>query len=141
MADERFQVTLSRKSGYQFRALLDDGQALVVDESAPLGGGEGPSPARLLATAVGHCLSASLTFCLGRSKIELLDLTTTVSGEYARNEKGRLRVGHLRVKIEPRVRAEDRDRMRRCLEVFEDYCVVTESVRKGVLVEVAVEPS
>ena len=31
-------------------------------------------------------------------------------------------------------------RMRRCLELFEDFCVVTQSVRSGSEVDVAVEP-
>jgi hypothetical protein len=61
MADT-FEVRLNRIAGYQFRADFgDDGiPSLVVDEPAPLGGGTGPNPARLLATAVGNCLSSSL---------------------------------------------------------------------------------
>ncbi len=34
----------------------------------------------------------------------------------------------------------DKDRIGRCLELFEDFCVVTASVRKGVEVEVQVVP-
>jgi hypothetical protein len=30
--------------------------------------------------------------------------------------------------------------MRRCLELFEDFCVVTQSVRSGIAVDVSVEP-
>jgi hypothetical protein len=30
--------------------------------------------------------------------------------------------------------------MRRCLELFEDFCVVTQSVRRGIDAEVAVAP-
>ncbi|MEZ4455434.1 MAG: OsmC family protein [Gemmatimonadales bacterium] len=141
MAAERFEVTLHRQSGYRFDADTDDGHRLAVDEPAPLGRGEGPNPARLLATAVGHCLSASLTFCLRRAQVELLDLTTTVSGEYSRNERGRLRIGRIRVKVAPRVADADRDRLARCLELFEDYCVVTESVRHGIPVDIEIEDS
>jgi hypothetical protein len=31
--------------------------------------------------------------------------------------------------------------MQRCLELFEDFCVVTQSVRAGINVEVDVEPT
>ena len=33
-----------------------------------------------------------------------------------------------------------RSRVERCLELFEDFCVVTQSVRNGIEVDVAVEP-
>lgn len=140
MASDTFEVALTRETGYRFAVELDDGQEFVVDEFPPIGRGEGPNPARLLATAVGHCLSASLVYCLNRAKIEPLDVRTTVEGRLERNERGRLRIGGLRVRIEPVVPEEDLERMNRCLEVFEDYCVVTQSVRKGIPIEVVVEP-
>lgn len=140
MASETFEVALTREAGYRFEVELDDGQELLVDEQPPLGRGEGPNPARLLATAVGHCLSSSLVFCLNRAKIELLDLHTVVTGRLERNERGRLRVAELRVRLEPVVPAGEVERLGRCLEVFQDYCIVTESVRKGFPVEVEVEP-
>lgn len=38
------------------------------------------------------------------------------------------------------LRPEDGERIGRCLELFEDLCVVTQSVRTGIDVQVAVEP-
>jgi hypothetical protein len=35
--------------------------------------------------------------------------------------------------------AEDLPRSKTCLEIFEDFCIVTESVRKGIPVDVEVE--
>lgn len=37
--------------------------------------------------------------------------------------------------------AEGRERMGRCLEIFESFCTVTESVRQGIDVKVSVEPA
>ena len=56
-----------------------------------------------------------------------------------RNEKGRLRLGPLKVRIEPDVHVESPGRVDRCLEVFEDFCIVTQSVRDGLEVEVEVQ--
>ena len=43
------------------------------------------------------------------------------------------------MKLHPQVQPEAEPRMRRCLELFEDFCVVTASVRDGIAVDVAVD--
>lgn len=137
---DTFEVRLQRLGGYRFRT--DFGSAeippLIVDEAPPLGEGTGPNPARLLAAAVGDCLSASLIFCLGRSRVEVAGVETTVIGTYSRNERGRLRVGGLDVSIEVDVPGSDPEKLGKCLEMFEDFCVVTGSVRQGIDVRVRV---
>jgi hypothetical protein len=52
-----------------------------------------------------------------------------------------MRVGSISVLLEPVVAAADYDRMPRCLSVFEDYCVVTASIRSAIAVDVKVEPT
>lgn len=113
---------------------------LDVDEPPPLGALGGPNPARLLGAALASCLGASLLFCLGRARIGVRGLHASVEGTMTRNERGRLRVGRVRVRLEPVVAVADQPRMARCLEVFEDFCVVTASVRPGVQVDVQVTP-
>ena len=136
-----FSVSLARHRGYQF--LVDfqerDLPALTLDEPPPLGEGRGPNASRVLAAAVGDCLSASLLYCLERAKIPVSDFEATVEGELVRNERGRMRIGGLRVKLMPRV-GTDPARAKRCLELFEDFCIVTQSVREGIDVQVEVEP-
>ena len=143
MTQDRFALTLTLQGGYAFT--VDFGQEgvddLMVDEPPPFGAGRGPNAARLLAAAVGHCLGASLLFCLRRSRIPVKQLRVTVAGTLVRNERGRLRIGEIRVSLAPDITPEDRDRIGRCLDVFEDYCIVTESVRQGIPVTVAVEPA
>lgn len=133
-----FEVQLQRLDGYQFRVdFASEGvPPLVVDEPPPLGQGAGPNPARLLATAVGSCLSASLLFCLSKARVEVGGIETAVTGTYRRNERGRLRIGRLDVVLE--VDAPDASELGKCLDLFEDFCVVTESVRAGVDVGVTV---
>lgn len=135
-----FAVNLTLRDGYSFDVEFADGEGppLIVDELPPLGEANGPNPARLLAAAVGSCLSASLLFCLRKSRIEVAQLRTTVDGTIARNERGRLRISGLRVRLAPDVTAEQRERMGRCLDLFQDFCIVTESVRDGIAVDVEV---
>jgi organic hydroperoxide reductase OsmC/OhrA len=66
-------------------------------------------------------------------------MRTSVAASLVRNDRGRLRVGALRVQIHPEVDEADQGRIERCLSLFEDYCVVTQSVRAGVDVSVEVK--
>jgi organic hydroperoxide reductase OsmC/OhrA len=135
-------VVLELEEGYRFRADLGlpGVPPLVLDEPPPLGEGAGPDAARVLAAAVGDCLSASALFCLRKARVEVRGMRTEVSVSFVRNEQGRLRIGGIGVRMRPEVARGDVGRIRRCLEVFEDFCVVTQSVRGGIDVRVEVEP-
>ncbi len=134
-------TSLAREEGYRFRVHFDrEGVPnLITDESPPLGEGKGPNPSRLLATAVGNCLAASLLFCLGKPRLSLHGLEAEVLTEFTRNEAGRLRIGGIRVRLLPHWTEETAAKARRCLEIFEDFCVVTDAVRHGVPVAVQVD--
>lgn len=140
MEQDRFALTLDLQHDYAFTAEfgLPGVPPLTLDEPPPLGAGDGPNAARLIAAAVGNCLAASLLFCLRKSRIQLKQLHAAVEGTLVRNERGRLRIGEIQVRLAPEVAPEDRDRMGRCLELFEDFCIVTESVRQGIPVTVEV---
>jgi organic hydroperoxide reductase OsmC/OhrA len=142
MDERHFAVTLSRQAGFAFAARYDGGwPPLILDEPQPLGGGQGPNAPRLLGVAIGHCLASSLLFCLGKARVPVEDLSVRVEGTIARNDEGRLRVTELRVTISPTVPTADQDRMQRCLGLFEEFCTLTASVRKGIPIHVNVTPS
>jgi len=136
-----FTTKLERVKDYQFRVRFDlpGMPELGTDEPEPVGKNAGPNPSRLLSAAVGNCLSSSLVFCLTKGRINVGDLKTSVETVMRRNEKGRWRIATLNVKLRPVMREDDVARSKRCLELFEDFCIVTESVRKGIEVNVDVE--
>ncbi len=138
-----FGVTLELQQGFEFDVDFQQPGVppLRMDEPPPLGAGHGPSAARVLAAAVGHCLSASALFCLRKARVDVRGVRTHVRGSLVRNEHGRLRVGRLAVTILPELGSGDPGRVARCLELFEDFCVVTQSVRAGIDVKVNVEPA
>ncbi|MCS7219715.1 MAG: OsmC family protein [Anaerolineae bacterium] len=135
-----FSLELERVQDFEFKASFDWTHLppLTLDEPEPLGKRKGPNAARLLGAAVGNCLSASLLFCLQKARLEVKGLKTLVTGFLGRNEQGRWRVVRLDVKIILDMPKEELPRISRCLEIFEDYCVVTASVRKGIEVNVLV---
>ena len=127
-------VELDEITNYQFT--VDFGNAtLLVDEPPPLGEGAGPNASKMLIAAVANCLSASLIFCLMKFKNEVEGVKAKATGKLTRNEKGRLRIGQIDVEI--RLAAEY-DHLDRCLAQFEDFCVVTASVRAGIPVSVRI---
>ena len=134
------RVHLTRLDAYRFRADFGDPaiQPLQVDESPPLGKGAGPSPTRLLATALAQCLSSSLIFCLGKSRVEVGKLESEANVTLVRNERNRVRVGRVDVVLRPELPGAAPEQVQKCLELFEDFCVVTASVRQGLTVGVKV---
>jgi uncharacterized OsmC-like protein len=134
-----FTVSVERIKDYEFRVRFDKGHYADVsaDEPVPLGGDSAPNAARYLAAAIGNCLSASLVFCANKAKVELSALKSEVRVDLVRDERKRLRIGRLDVTLAPRI-AGDGD-LTQCLSVFEDFCVVTESVRAGIDVDVKVQ--
>lgn len=141
MDEKGFDLTLTLGEGYQFDTAFDGEKManLLLDEPEPLGQDEGPNAARVLGAAVGNCLSASLLFCLRRARVNVEGMQTRVHGTITRNEKGRLRVQTVAVQILTEIPPEDQSRVDRCLAVFEDFCIVSGSVRKGIDIDVEVE--
>ena len=142
---QEHRVELRFVRGYEFVATFGDGEGLppvVFDEPPPLGEGTGPNAAAVLAAAVGNCLASSFIYCLHKVRLEPEDLSATVVAHVARNENGRFRISGIDVELTPKLRENDQMRFERCERLFEDFCVVTESVRRGITVNVKVgEPS
>ncbi len=134
-------VHLRLEEGYRFTVDFGDGLGpLTMDEPPPLGGAEGPNASAVLGAAVGNCLSASLAYCLRRAHLDVVGLSADVEVAPQRDERGRLRIGSVQVHLRPVVDGGGEGRLTRCLELFEDFCVVTASVRRGIPVEVRVDP-
>jgi organic hydroperoxide reductase OsmC/OhrA len=142
MADtQQFSITVQQESDFVFRIAFDETGIpdLFTDEPPPLGGDSGPNPSRMLVAAVANCLSASLLFALRKFKNAPGTLTSRATATLGRNEQGRLRVQHIDVTLHLPGEAGDYQQLERVLAQFEDFCVVTESVRAGVQVSVRVE--
>jgi uncharacterized OsmC-like protein len=132
-------VTVRLDRDYRFTAAFDDmpeAGPVRFDEPAPLGNGTAPNAAAMLGAAVGNCLAASLAFCLRRARVDVAGLTAHVTTRVVRNERGRFRIAGIDVALDPRVA--DAAKLARCGDLFEDFCVVTESVRHGIPVAVSV---
>ena len=98
-----FGITVEQLQDYEFKVRFDKPQfpEWRLDEPAPLGKDAWPNASRVLAAAIGNCLSASLLFCARKAKVPLGPIHTSLKMQIVRNERGRLRVGQVEVEIEP----------------------------------------
>lgn len=136
---ETASVTVTQKADYQF--VIDFGAAipaLLADEPAPLGKGDGPAPDHLLLAAVANCLSASLLFALRKFKQDPGGITTKATCTIDRNEHKRLRVLEIQVAITLGADGAQLQHLDRVLSQFEDFCTVSQSVQAGIPIKVAV---
>ena len=138
--DVSFSIQLEQRENYQFTMKLDwpDAPDLALDSGPPLGRSAGPDAERLLAGAVGYCLTASLLFCMRKFKQTPGTLRTEVSGALTRNERGRLRIGGLNARIHLSDEAGQITHFDRCAKQFEDFCVVSDSIRHGIALNVEI---
>jgi uncharacterized OsmC-like protein len=140
MDSKTFSVRMKLLENYLFEVDFGEFGNIMTDEPPPLGDGEGPNPSAMLAASVTNCMSASLLFALRKYKNDPGELNASVTGTVERVDKY-LRITHLEIDIQlGRQRAELPD-IDKALEQFENFCVVTQSVRHGVPVSVVVRDS
>jgi uncharacterized OsmC-like protein len=134
-----YTVAVEQIADYEFRVRFDKpeyGDA-HLDEPPPLGKDSGPNAGRLLAAAIGNCLSASFLFAARKNGASIGSLRAEVTVEVVRNQNRRLRIGRLLVTLDAGVAPGDVESARKAAEMFEDFCTITASVRQGIPVEVA----
>lgn len=139
MSDD-LAIELRHKTDYRFEIDFDHGHSpmLLTDLGPPLGAAAGPDPEKLLASAVATCLSSSLLFALRKHGNDAPPMHTIATPMLARNEQKRLRVAQIDVVIRLGVPAGSLKGLERVLASFEDFCVVTQSVRAAVPVNVRI---
>ncbi len=136
----RFVIELQQKEKYQLAVEFDwpHTPALVLDEPPPLGECAGPNASRLLAAAAAHCMAASLLYCLFKDDPPANCLRTQAACVLVRNDKQRLRVGQLEITLIAGEAITSSKRFARCKDLFEDFCVVSASIRQGIPTSVSI---
>lgn len=134
------RVLLEQEGPYAFKVNFEgDGlAALHTDEPAPLGAGAGPNPSAILLTSIANCLGASLLFALRKFKNAPGPIRAEIVARKERNAEGRWRIPRAEVTIHLSDKAADLEHFDRVLAQFEQFCIVTQSVRDGVDVAVRI---
>lgn len=122
---------------YVFEIDFGEFGKIITDEPEPLGQGEGPNPARLLGASIANCLAASLMFAIRKFKGDPGEVSAEITLSMHR-VNGRLMVEKTDVVLQLSNAYENLPSIEKVLGQFEDFCVVTQSVRSGFDVNVEV---
>ena len=106
--ERRFAVKITHQERYQFLSEASEagrahGAPYLSDEPEPVGDSAEPSTPALLASAIGHCLSASLLECLRHARVDVLACTADAVAVVRPNAEGNPRIDHVEVTIRPHV--------------------------------------
>jgi organic hydroperoxide reductase OsmC/OhrA len=136
----QFTLHLEQQEGFQLNVRFDWKRAadLLMDEPPPLGETAGPNASRLLAAAAANCLASSLLYCIGKEEPPDGSLRAEATCTLVRNDRKRLRIGALDVKLMIDESLYGAKRFDRCQDLFEDFCVVSASIRDGIPIAVSI---
>lgn len=105
----------------------------------------GPSSAEYLGTSIGGCLGTSFAYCAKHVDLPIDAIKVTVDVELhhedgdASSGKGPLRIVGIKADMAVTLQNdEDADVLDLCIESFKKYCVVTQSVIRGIPVDVKI---
>ncbi len=137
-------IELDWKKGVAFSAKARQ-FTLQLDEPESFHGADtGPSAAEYLGVSIGGCLGTSFAYCAKHVDLELDAIKVTVDVEVHHEEngsggKGPLRITGIKAGMVVTLHDnDDADVLDLCIESFKKYCVVTQSVMKGVPVDVKI---
>lgn len=125
------------------RGLIRGSHEVILDESTELefgGSDAGPSPVDLMLTSLVACQVSVLQQCFEKARIEEYDIEAeatidqTGAGEIPEEMplNTAKRVGHIVIDLDVSVPEEFEPRARRCLDVYDDGCIVGQSFRSGI---------
>ncbi|MFX0094320.1 MAG: OsmC family protein, partial [Candidatus Hodarchaeota archaeon] len=137
-----FTIKMKKTGPMQFTTTFDkDFPELLFDEPVGSGGADKyPNASRILTAAVTNCLCASFTFCAMKSKIPVKEIEAQATCTTDRGDEGYWRIQKIEVKIIPTFGSDAPEkRKERCLDIFQNYCVVSASVKKGIDIKVDVD--
>jgi uncharacterized OsmC-like protein len=139
-AGDELRLQISQVGDYAFRIEFEGTQleALLTDEPAPLGHDSGPNPSRVLLAAIGNCMAASLVFALRKFKNQPGPITAGIRATPERNAEGRWRIPRADIELRLAEPGENHAQLERIMAQFENFCVVTQSVRDGIDVQARV---
>ncbi|MBS7246684.1 MAG: OsmC family protein [Candidatus Jordarchaeales archaeon] len=131
-----FEVELNWIKNFLFEVTVNGFPKFHMDELEPVGEDSAPNPADYLLVSVGGCVASSFIYSTLKHGIPLKKLQIKVRGKYTR-KKGMIRVGEVNVELQVDLADESTAKnLESCLNVFRKYCIISESLREGIPINI-----
>ncbi|MHA1372577.1 MAG: OsmC family protein [Promethearchaeota archaeon] len=127
-----------------FNASTRQFNEILIDEPAEFHGDDrGPSSVEYLGISIGGCIGTSFAYCLKRMELNVdeFDVDVDVKMTHVESEEGNpLRIVKINVNINVKLLDgdDDEDLLNLCIKSVKKYCVVTQSIMRGIPVEISV---
>ncbi|MBN1803292.1 MAG: OsmC family protein [Candidatus Lokiarchaeota archaeon] len=135
------KVTINYSENMHFIAKARNFNNIHIDEPESFHGtGLGPSPVEYTLIGIGGCLGSTFSYCLSKKGIEISDLKVIVDGKMKHEEPdGRLRL--IKIEAELQLTTKNNENIKHideCSNTFLEYCIVSNSIARGVPIDVNV---
>ena len=135
-----FEADIWWQHQLKFKAELDGLHRAEIDELEPNGTDLAPNPADYLLLAVGGCLASAFMFSVSKFDLNLNKMHAKVRGKYTRvNERLRVERVDVVLEVDPETEKDLQEIKEWCIGVFRNFCVVSESIRKGLPIGVTMK--
>ncbi len=131
-----FEAELNWVKNFLFEVTVNGFPKFFMDELDPVGEDSAPNPADYLLVSVGGCVASSFIYSALKFSIPIKVLRVKVRGKYTR-KKGMVRIGEINVELQVDVAdGNTAENLEPCLNVFRKYCVISESLREGIPINI-----
>ena len=127
----------------EYKVNIKDFPSFIMDEPKAFHGNDkGPSAGEFLLVSIAGCQGVSFMFCLQKFGIEVEDMVVIVESKmkhvwHEEYDREILNIIRIDVFIDLKLKdPEDEEDLMECFNVYQKYCVVTTSIRRGIPVDV-----
>lgn len=135
------KVRINYSENLHFIASARTFENLHIDEPESFHGTDlGPSAVEYFLIGIGGCLGSTFTYCLQKKQIEIENLEIVIDGQLKHSEpKLRLQLVNVEVEIFYVLKpGYSKEKLEQCLKIYQEYCVISNSIHKGLPLEVKI---
>ncbi|MGV9173528.1 MAG: OsmC family protein [Promethearchaeia archaeon] len=137
------KVYLNHSENLHFIGSAREFSNIHMDEPESFHGtNKGPSPVEYFLLGIGGCMASTFVFCCQKNEIEIHDISITIDGQLTHREDRENLLQFQKIEgyimFIPKHGEQNKQAIKQCINDFQKYCVVSNSLRQGIPLSVNV---